>query len=157
MLSRLHYIHPFLSVALWSCNLKPFYQNTLLSCSNLLDSQTTSTGSGQPFMLRGCTVSIRTYKIPAMKRGSPFPGISFPTMCLTGFKLFSKPVAINARSVLKQQICFEKKITLKHNQTVFSIEYAALDYSFSKNINYEFKRAGRFRKGIGACSQHYYK
>ena len=66
-----------------------------------------------------------------------------PTMCLTGFKLFSKSVAINARSVLKQQICFEKKIVLKHNQTVFSIEYAALDYSFSRNINYEFKLAGR--------------
>ena len=66
-----------------------------------------------------------------------------PAMCLTGFKLFSKPVAINAQSVLKQQICFEKKIVLKHNQSVFSIEYAALDYSFSKNINYEFKLAGR--------------
>lgn len=66
-----------------------------------------------------------------------------PTMCFTDFKLFNKSVPIDAKSVLKQQIGYEKKITLKHNQSVFSIEYAALDYSFSQNINYEFKLAGR--------------
>ncbi|MCS2584804.1 hypothetical protein NXY00_19565 [Bacteroides sp. BFG-551] len=64
-------------------------------------------------------------------------------MCFTDFKLFNKSVPIDAKSVLKQQIGYEKKITLKHNQSVFSIEYAALDYSFSQNINYEFKLAGR--------------
>ena len=79
---------------------------------------------------------------------------SVPTMCFTDFKLFNKPVAIGGKSVLSKQICFENRITLKHNQSVVTIEYAALDYSLSKNINYEVKLEGSDQEWHNVGSQN---
>ncbi|MDR0864235.1 MAG: hypothetical protein LBO74_04795, partial [Candidatus Symbiothrix sp.] len=56
---------------------------------------------------------------------------------LTDFLVFNKPVPISPKSILKHQICYEKKVTLKHNQSVITIEYATLDFPYSRNINYE--------------------
>lgn len=67
---------------------------------------------------------------------------SFPPTYFTDLKLFNKSVPVNDKSILKTQICFEDKITLKHNQSVVTIEYATLKYPFSKDINYEIKLEG---------------
>ncbi|KAA6329696.1 Sensor histidine kinase TodS [termite gut metagenome] len=61
---------------------------------------------------------------------------------LTDFLLFNKPVPIGPKSVLKHQICYEKKVVLKHNQSVITIGYAALDFPFSQNTNYEVMLEG---------------
>jgi signal transduction histidine kinase/ligand-binding sensor domain-containing protein/DNA-binding response OmpR family regulator len=61
---------------------------------------------------------------------------------LTNFLLFNKPVLVGSESVLKHQICYEKKVTLKHNQSVITIGYAVLDFPFSRNINYEVMLEG---------------
>jgi signal transduction histidine kinase/ligand-binding sensor domain-containing protein/DNA-binding response OmpR family regulator len=61
---------------------------------------------------------------------------------LTDFLLFNKPVPVGQESILKHQICYEKKITLKHNQSVITIGYATLDFPFSRNFNYEVMLEG---------------
>ncbi|MDR0683499.1 MAG: response regulator [Dysgonamonadaceae bacterium] len=73
---------------------------------------------------------------------------------LTDFLLFNKPVLIGQGSVLKHQICYEKKITLKHNQSVITIEYATLDFPFSRNINYEVMLEGLEEKWRNVGNQN---
>ncbi|TAE18063.1 MAG: hypothetical protein EAZ95_05315 [Bacteroidetes bacterium] len=52
-----------------------------------------------------------------------------PKVYLTNFKLFNKHVPIGGKdSPLKQHIQFTQEITLKHTQSVFTIEFVALNY-----------------------------
>ncbi len=62
-----------------------------------------------------------------------------PNLVLTGFQLFNTNADINdQQSPLKESISHTDKITLKHNQSVFSIEYAALDFGETDQIMYAF-------------------
>lgn len=61
---------------------------------------------------------------------------------LTNLLLFNNPVPVGPESVLKHQICYEKEITLRHSQSVITIEYATLDFPSSHNINYEVMLEG---------------
>lgn len=61
---------------------------------------------------------------------------------LTELLLFNKPVPVGAESILKRQLCYEKKITLKHHQSVATIGYATLHFPFSRNIHYEVMLEG---------------
>ena len=66
-----------------------------------------------------------------------------PPLVLTGFQLFNTDVAIgDDDSPLKESIASTDKITLKHNQSVFSIEYAALDFAGADKIGYAFLLEG---------------
>lgn len=73
---------------------------------------------------------------------------------LTNLLLFNKPVSIGKKSVLKKQIGFEKEITLHHDQSVVTLEYATLDYPFSKNINYEVMLEGFETKWRNVSNQN---
>jgi signal transduction histidine kinase/ligand-binding sensor domain-containing protein/DNA-binding response OmpR family regulator len=73
---------------------------------------------------------------------------------LTDFLLFNKPVPIGPESILKHQIGYEKKITLKHNQSVITLEYATLDFPFSRNIHYEVMLEGLEEKWRNVGNQH---
>ncbi|MBN1185952.1 MAG: response regulator [Bacteroidales bacterium] len=61
---------------------------------------------------------------------------------LTGFQLFNKDVPIQENSVLTKQIGYSKKIDLKYDQSVFTIEFTALDFPFSDNCVYAIKMEG---------------
>ncbi|HRZ98394.1 MAG TPA: two-component regulator propeller domain-containing protein, partial [Paludibacter sp.] len=62
-----------------------------------------------------------------------------PSIEFTGFQLFSNDVRVgDENSPLKQSISTSEVIELTHKQSVFSIEYAALDFSNSDKINYAF-------------------
>ena len=62
------------------------------------------------------------------------PGIVF-----TRFLLFNKEQNIQEpNSVVQISADYLEKITLKHNQSVFSIGYAALDYRYSEHIQYAY-------------------
>ncbi|MEO6672644.1 MAG: two-component regulator propeller domain-containing protein [Ginsengibacter sp.] len=68
---------------------------------------------------------------------------NIPPVIITGFELFNKPVTIGSgNSVLQKSISQTKEITLKHNQSVFTLEFAALNYTISEQNNYAYMLEG---------------
>jgi signal transduction histidine kinase/ligand-binding sensor domain-containing protein/DNA-binding response OmpR family regulator len=66
-----------------------------------------------------------------------------PVVRITGFELFNKPVQGKAHDpVLKQNILISKEIVLRHDQSVFTLEYAALDYTAPQENTYAYKLVG---------------
>jgi signal transduction histidine kinase/ligand-binding sensor domain-containing protein len=59
---------------------------------------------------------------------------------ITNFLLFNKPVKIGTEnSPLEKQISETKKIVLKYDQSVFTLEYVAINYKTPEKINYAYK------------------
>jgi methyl-accepting chemotaxis protein/ligand-binding sensor domain-containing protein len=66
-----------------------------------------------------------------------------PQIALTGFQLYNKPVAIGAKgSPLDQSITVANKLVLHHDQSVFTIEFAALDFVAPEKNQYAYKLEG---------------
>lgn len=65
---------------------------------------------------------------------------------LTSFQVFNKPVAvgekIDKQVILPTSLAYTDKIVLKHNQNVFSVEFAALDFANTEKIKYAYKLDG---------------
>jgi signal transduction histidine kinase/ligand-binding sensor domain-containing protein/DNA-binding response OmpR family regulator len=62
-----------------------------------------------------------------------------PPICFTNFLLFNKEVDINdEKSPLSKNINYTDRIVLKHNQSSFSFEYAALSYFGPKKNHYSY-------------------
>ena len=86
------------------------------------------------FILFGSNKGYYSFNPSKIKVSTEKPSIEF-----TGFQLFSNDVKVgDANSPLKQSIGTSDVIELTHRQTVFSIEYAALDFLNSDKINYAF-------------------
>ncbi|MBN1791484.1 MAG: response regulator [Bacteroidales bacterium] len=63
-----------------------------------------------------------------------------PRIELTDFQLFNKEVPVNqSGSPLEKNISFTDKITLRYNQSSFSIDFSALDFLDPGKINYSYK------------------
>jgi ligand-binding sensor domain-containing protein/signal transduction histidine kinase/AraC-like DNA-binding protein len=61
----------------------------------------------------------------------------------TGLKLFNKPVSINDEStLLNKNINLTKKITFSHDQNIFTIEFALLNFIKSEKNQYAYKLEG---------------
>jgi signal transduction histidine kinase/ligand-binding sensor domain-containing protein len=66
-----------------------------------------------------------------------------PPVHLTDFLLFNKPVPIGTKnSPLKKHISQTQKIVLKHDQSVFTFRFIALNYIFSEKSQYAYKMDG---------------
>ena len=66
-----------------------------------------------------------------------------PPVAITGFELFNKPVVNRApNSILKQNILVTKEITLNYSQSVFTLEFAALDYTIPESNTYAYRLDG---------------
>ncbi len=66
-----------------------------------------------------------------------------PHLMLTGFQLFNTDVVIGGKdSPLEKSISETDEITLESGQSVFSIEYAALDFVAAERIQYAFMLEG---------------
>ncbi|MEO8562903.1 MAG: methyl-accepting chemotaxis protein [bacterium] len=66
-----------------------------------------------------------------------------PAVAITGFQLYNKPVAIGAKgSPLETSITTTKKLVLHHDQSVFTIEFAALDFTAPEKNQYAYKLEG---------------
>jgi transcriptional regulator with GAF, ATPase, and Fis domain/ligand-binding sensor domain-containing protein len=69
-----------------------------------------------------------------------------PQIVLTDFKLFNQSVPINkgihGRTLLTKAVAMTDKIKLSHNENVFSIEFAALDYHIPWKNQYKYKMEG---------------
>jgi signal transduction histidine kinase/ligand-binding sensor domain-containing protein len=67
----------------------------------------------------------------------------FPKLYLTDFKLFNKPVSIGEEGQpLKKHISQTEKLSLTYKQSVFTIEYAALNFKNPKKTQYAYMLAG---------------
>jgi len=63
-----------------------------------------------------------------------------PRIELTGFMLFNKEVPVNqSGSPLSKNISFTNGITLRYNQSSFSINFSALDFLDPAKVNYVYK------------------
>jgi signal transduction histidine kinase/ligand-binding sensor domain-containing protein/ActR/RegA family two-component response regulator len=65
-----------------------------------------------------------------------------PPVIISGFQLFNKNVAIGPKSPLKQAISQAKEIRLDYKQSVFTIEYTALNYTLSDFNQYAYRLDG---------------
>ena len=85
-------------------------------------------------MLFGSNKGYYYFNPTNIKQSKEIPVIQF-----TKFQLFNNDVEIGGdESPLKQSIGFTEVIELTHKQSVFSIEYAALDFSTPEKIHYAF-------------------
>jgi streptogramin lyase len=71
---------------------------------------------------------------PDSLRDNPF----VPPIVLTDFQLFNKPVAIGEESPLKKAISETKEVTLSHDQSTFSLAFAALNFVWPTKNQYAF-------------------
>jgi len=66
-----------------------------------------------------------------------------PPVVLTGFELFSKPVAIGRReSPLQKAIHATEEIMLTHKQSVFTFQFAALNFTAPEKNRYAYRLEG---------------
>jgi ligand-binding sensor domain-containing protein/class 3 adenylate cyclase/predicted metal-dependent HD superfamily phosphohydrolase len=65
-----------------------------------------------------------------------------PQMVITNLYLFNKPVTLGENSVLKKHISYTPELVLNYKHDNFSIEFAALHYTFSEKNNYAYKLVG---------------
>ncbi|MBS1668666.1 MAG: helix-turn-helix domain-containing protein [Bacteroidetes bacterium] len=77
-----------------------------------------------------------------------------PLIALTGFQLFNIDMGIgqklNGHVVLPESITTSKKITLRYNENVFSIEFAALGFPMQKKIKYQYMLEGFDKQWLAA-------
>ena len=65
-----------------------------------------------------------------------------PSIVITDFKIFNKAITPETNSPLKKSISETKEIILTHLQSVFSFEFAALEYTNSGKNKYAYKMEG---------------
>ncbi|CAN5567986.1 hypothetical protein BH09GEM1_BH09GEM1_37940 [soil metagenome] len=67
-----------------------------------------------------------------------------PAVAITGFQLFNKAVPIGGKdSPLDSSITVSKRIDLSHDQSVFALEFAALDFTAPQKNQYAYKLDGQ--------------
>ncbi|MEO7214753.1 two-component regulator propeller domain-containing protein [Mucilaginibacter sp.] len=66
-----------------------------------------------------------------------------PPVYITGFQIFNKPVfAGDGNKLLTKQINEVKEITLSHKQSVFTLDFSALNYTLPNKNKYAYKLEG---------------
>lgn len=66
-----------------------------------------------------------------------------PPVYITDLLIFNKQVAVGrADSVLKREVSEAKEITLRHDQSVITFEFASLSYTFPQKNQYAYKLEG---------------
>ena len=65
-----------------------------------------------------------------------------PPVYITNFEVFNKPVGIGNNSPLKISVNEVKEITLAYNQSVFTLEFAALNFTHPEQNKYAFQLEG---------------
>lgn len=65
-----------------------------------------------------------------------------PPILITDFQIFNKSSEISEDSPLKTSLFYTKEINLSYSQNVFSFQFAAMDYTSPKSIQYAYKMEG---------------
>jgi ligand-binding sensor domain-containing protein/signal transduction histidine kinase/DNA-binding NarL/FixJ family response regulator len=88
-------------------------------------------------MLFGGTNGLNVFKPERITRNSFEPEIQF-----TNFLLFNQPVPIRSErfkdSPLEKSISITKRIELKHNQSIFTFDFVALNFGYSEKTQYSY-------------------
>lgn len=61
---------------------------------------------------------------------------------ITAFQLFNKEVPVAAKGPLQQAVNYTEKITLGYDQSVFSFEFAGINFSTPEKVRYAYKMEG---------------
>lgn len=61
---------------------------------------------------------------------------------ITAFQLFNKEVPVSAESPLQKSISYTREITLSYDQSVFSFEFAGINFSTPEKVRYAYKMEG---------------
>ncbi len=77
-----------------------------------------------------------------------------PPVAITGFYIFNKPVQPGPDSPLEKPVTEAKSVSLSHSQNVFSIEFAALNYSAPEEIEYKYILEGFDKEWIYCDASH---
>lgn len=94
------------------------------------------TGKGEMYF--GGLNGFNTF-YPDQIQTNPF----IPHVYITNFQLFNKDIRVNDKSkILTTEISLAKLLTLSYEQSVFSLDFAALNYVASKNNSYTYKLEG---------------
>jgi len=67
---------------------------------------------------------------------------SIPTLAITGFYIFNRPVLISETSPLKKSIDYTDEINLSHKDNVFSFEFSAMEFSSPERNRFAYKLEG---------------
>lgn len=97
-------------------------------------SESTALYSHSGNMLFGCSAGIYYFNPLQVKHKTYVPPLVF-----TGFTLFSKDSISSSEIPLASAINADSTITLKYNQSAFTIEFSALDFRSPNNILYAYK------------------
>jgi ligand-binding sensor domain-containing protein/signal transduction histidine kinase len=65
-----------------------------------------------------------------------------PPVVITSFRIFNEPVAIDASAVLNKAVSYVDSLVLSHEDSVFSLEFAALSYANSRKNRYRYRLEG---------------
>lgn len=84
-------------------------------------------------------------------RENPFP----PPIVLTDFKIFNQSVSIGKQSVLKSHISETEKLVLPYWASVFSFDFAALNFTHPEKNQYAYKMEGFESKWNFVGNQHH--
>ena len=75
---------------------------------------------------------------PAGLRDNPV----VPPVVFTAFELFRRPAGVGRESPLRKAIHVAEEARLRHDQSVFTIQFAALNFSSPENNRYAYKMEG---------------
>ncbi len=80
--------------------------------------------------------------VPPVTATNTFKG----SVALTGFQVFNKMIAVGEKVtnhvILPVSITYTDKLVLKHNENVFSVEFAAMDFYNAEKIRYAYMLEG---------------
>lgn len=82
----------------------------------------------------GCSKGVVKFNPETIKAKNVTPKVKF-----TSFKLYNNEVAIGEDEILKKNISFSEKISLKHDQDVITFEFAAMLFPSSASCEYQIK------------------
>lgn len=70
------------------------------------------------------------------------PNLYVPPVVVTDFLLFNKPVGTDKNSPIRQPIWATSALTLNHDQSIFTLEFAALSYEAPERNRYRYRLEG---------------
>lgn len=85
----------------------------------------------------GSTRGLTIFNPASLKANSHVPPVVF-----TGFSIFNEPVLPGPDSAIKWAIGRARTVSLKHNQSVFSLEFAGLDFVAPEDNQYAYRLLG---------------
>ena len=73
---------------------------------------------------------------------SIFDITTFPSVLITDIQIFNRSLKVSDQSPLEKYLPFTRHLILKHNQSVITLKFAALEFALPEKINFKYKLEG---------------